>query len=146
MILSALSSLPAILSCFCVFRHFGPDYFCDYYAKKNYVCMGIDRYECVFTDNAKIAEPLEITAIRCNKRTPEISLCSLSSGGDGGSRTHVQECFRKTFSERSRLFFYSLAPRQAASLGFRYPVDTLTLPGDHARGPCIHDAGFPGCR
>lgn len=54
--------------------------------------MGIDRYECVFTDNAKIAEPLEITAIRCNKRTPEISLWSLSSGGRGGSRFLFSNC------------------------------------------------------
>ena len=35
---------------------------------------------------------------------------------------------------------------KAANSGFRYPVDTLTLPGDHARGPCMHDAGFPCCR
>jgi hypothetical protein len=34
----------------------------------------------------------------------------------------------------------------AANSGLRYPVDTLTLPGDHARGPCMHDAGFPCCR
>ena len=52
--------------------------------------MGIDRYECVFTDNAKIAEPLEVTAIRCNKRTPEISLWSLSSGESREIRTLFQ--------------------------------------------------------
>ena len=40
----------------------------------------------------------------------------------------------------------SLTRRQWANSGFRYPVDTLTLPGAYARGPCIADAGFSGCR
>ena len=40
----------------------------------------------------------------------------------------------------------SLARRQNGKLGARYPVDTLTLPGDHARGPCMVDAGFSDCR
>ena len=37
-------------------------------------------------------------------------------------------------------------PSPYGKLGARYPVDTLTLPGDHARGPCMHDAGFLRCR
>ncbi len=52
-------------------------------------------------------------------------------GGAGGSRTHVQAYFRKTFSERSRLIKLSLAHRQAGKLKARYPVDTHVLPGDH---------------
>jgi hypothetical protein len=66
--------------------------------------MGIDRYECVFTDNAKIAEQLEITAIRCNKRTPEISLWSLSSGGCRESRTRLKIFIFQVFDSSADSF------------------------------------------
>jgi len=64
-------------------------------------------YVCVFIEIGKTAGQLEITAIRCNKRAPEFYLWSLNNGGDGGNRTHVQEYFRTTFSERSRVFIFA---------------------------------------
>ena len=47
------------------FRHFGRDYFCDYFAQKTYICIGMNRSERVFIGIDKIAVSLEITAIRC---------------------------------------------------------------------------------
>ncbi len=37
-------------------------------------------------------------------------------------------------------------PSPYGKLGARYPVDTLTLPGAYARGPCMVDARFSDCR
>ena len=54
--------------------------------------------------------------------------------------------FPKDFLRAQPLAAVSLTRRPTANSGFRYPVDTLTLPGDHARGPCMHDAGFLRCR
>ena len=42
-------------------------------------------------------------------------------GGDGGSRTHVQEYFRKTFSERSRLLLFRLPVASTANSGLAIP-------------------------
>ena len=47
------------------FQHFGSDHFCDYFAKKTYVWVGIRMSACVFIGSVKIAVSLEITAIRC---------------------------------------------------------------------------------
>ena len=52
-------------------------FFCDYFAQKTSGCMGTGRSACVFTGSVKIAVSLEITAIRCKQRTPEISLWSV---------------------------------------------------------------------
>ena len=43
------------------------------------------------------------------------------SGGDGGSRTRVQECFRKTFSERSRLLLFRAPLAKRQTRGFAIP-------------------------
>ena len=42
-------------------------------------------------------------------------------GGDGGSRTHVQEYFRRTFSERSRLLLFRSPLASTANLGIAIP-------------------------
>ena len=42
-------------------------------------------------------------------------------GGDGGSRTHVQEYFRKTFSERSRLLLFRSPVALRQTRGFAIP-------------------------
>ncbi len=54
--------------------------------------------------------------------------------------------FPKNFLRAQPLVIDSLTLRLTANSGLRYPVDTLTLPGDHARGPCMVDAGFSDCR
>ena len=61
-----------------------------------------------------------------NEKQSPNGLCFIV-GGDGGSRTHVQEYFRKTFSERSRLLLFRLpvALRQTrGSLSRRYSYAT----------------------
>ena len=109
------------LTIFCDFRHFGPDHFSDFFGQKTYLWVGIRMSACVFSGSAKIAVSLEITAIRCKQRTPAISLWSLNNGGDGGSRTHVQEYFRKTFSERSRLIRFRSPVARTANSGLAIP-------------------------
>ena len=47
------------------FQYFGSDHFCDYFAQKTYVCIGMNRFICVFIEIGKIAVPLENTRIRC---------------------------------------------------------------------------------
>ena len=135
-----MSSLTAI---FAYFIKKSADHFVDYFVGHSVVLLGLSRSFLIFQRRASI---VEITAIRENRIAPGIISESYFFGGDGGSRTHVQEHFRKTFSERSRLLLFRSPFASAANSGFRYPVDTLTLPGDHARGPCMHDAGFPCCR
>ena len=66
------------------------------------------------------------------KRPEIIWISSPNYGGDGGSRTHVQEYFRKTFSERSRVFDFTWWASHGR-LTSCYPVDTLTMPVGHAR-------------
>lgn len=46
-------------------------------------------------------------------------------GGDGGSRTHVQKYFRRTFSERSQCFVIRRIRRDADTLRNCYPVSPL---------------------
>ena len=98
------------------------------------------------SDTANDPVHAEKARIRCNNKAPGIFLWSLYYGGSGGSRTHVQEYFRKTFSERSRSLLFRSPLADAADVGFRYPVGTPALPGTHAEGPCIDDAGISGCR
>ena len=50
-------------------------------------------------------------------------------GGDGGSRTHVQEHFQKTFSERSWLIIFRQARSQSASNQLDYPIGSLNATG-----------------
>ena len=135
-----MSSLTAI---FAYFIKKSADHFVDYFVGHSVVLLGLSRSFLIFQRRASI---VEITAIRENRIAPGIISESYFFGGDGGSRTHVQEHFRKTFSERSRLLLIRSPFANTANSGLRYPVDTLTLPGDHARGPCMHDAGFPYCR
>lgn len=56
------------------------------------------------------------------KKLETVEISSFKSGGDGGSRTRVQEYFRKTFSERSRLLL------------FRSPVALRQTRGSLSRG------------
>ena len=53
------------------------------------------------------------------KKLETIEISSFRIGGDGGSRTHVQEHFRKTFSERSRLLLIRSPFANAANSGLR---------------------------
>ena len=67
-------------------------------------------------------------------------------GGDGGSRTHVQEHFRKTFSERSRLLLIRSPFAKRQTQGFAIPwvllryreitqeVPACMTPGSHTAG------------
>ena len=106
-----MSSLTAI---FAYFIKKSADHFVDYFVGHSVVLLGLSRSFLIFQRRASI---VEITAIRENRIAPGIISESYFFGGDGGSRTHVQEHFRKTFSERSRLLFDSLTLRQRGKLG-----------------------------
>ena len=58
----------------------------------------MNRSACVFTRSVKIAVSLEITAIRCKLRTPEISLWSLNNG-DRCSAIELSEYFGENNSD-----------------------------------------------
>ena len=82
---------------------------------------------------------------------------SLLSGGSGGSRTHVQEHFRKTFSERSRSLLFHAPLADTADLGFAIPwvllryraltqeVPALMTPGSQAAGDLRPTRGAELC-
>ena len=55
-----------------------------------------------------------------NEKQSPNGLCFIV-GGDGGSRTHVQEYFRKTFSERSRLLLFRSPVALRQTRGFAIP-------------------------
>ena len=55
------------------------------------------------------------------KKLEIVEISSFRSGGDGGSRTRVQECFRKTFSERSRLLLFRSPVALRQTRGFAIP-------------------------
>ena len=78
-------------------------------------------------------------------------------GGSGGSRTHVQEHFRKTFSERSRSLLFRAPLADAADLRFAIPwillryreltqeVPALMTPGSQAAGDLRPTRGAELC-
>ena len=98
------------------------------------------------SDTENDPEHAEKARFRCNIKAPGIFLWSLYYGGSGGSRTHVQEHFRKTFSERSRSLLFHSPLADAADLGFAIPwvllryreltqeVPALMTPGSQAAG------------
>ena len=81
-----------------------------------------------------------------NKNRP-LRVCFV--GGDGGSRTHVQECFRKTFSERSRLLLIRSPFACRQTRGFAIPwillrYREITQEGPALSTPDSHAAGDTG--
>ena len=65
-----------------------------------------------------------------------------SSGGDGGSRTHVQKYFRRTFSERSQCFVIRRIRRDADTLRNCYPVSPLKYQELSQRFPAFMTPDF----
>ena len=53
------------------------------------------------------ANPFSSRLIHIDNKRPHLTAGPLLSGGDGGSRTRVQEHFRKIFSERIRVFGFA---------------------------------------
>ena len=65
-----------------------------------------------------------------------------SFGGDGGSRTHVQKYFRRTFSERSQCFVIRSIRRDADTLRNCYPVSPLKYQELFQRFPAFMTPDF----
>lgn len=63
-------------------------------------------------------------------------------GGDGGSRTHVQKYFRRTFSERSQCFVIRSIRRDADTLRNCYPVSPLKYQELFQRFPAFMTPDF----
>jgi len=63
-------------------------------------------------------------------------------GGDGGSRTHVQKYFRRTFSERSQCFVIRSIRRDADTLRNCYPVSPLKYQELSQRFPAFMTPDF----
>ena len=66
----------------------------------------------------------------------------LRYGGDGGSRTHVQKYFRRTFSERSQCFVIRRIRRDADTLRNCYPVSPLKYQELSQRFPAFMTPDF----
>ena len=62
--------------------------------------------------------------------------------GDGGSRTHVQKYFRRTFSERSQCFVIRRIRRDADTLRNCYPVSPLKYQELSQRFPAFMTPDF----
>ena len=110
-----MSSLTAI---FAYFIKKSADHFVDYFVGHSVVLLGLSRSFLILQ---RRASTVEITAIRENRIAPGIISESHFFGGDGGSRTHVQEYFRKTFSERSRLIRFRSPVARTANSGLAIP-------------------------
>ena len=64
---------------------------------------------------------LKMLVFVANKEPQRFLSEAVRIGGDGGSRTHVQEYFRKTFSERSRLLLFRSPVALRQTRGFAIP-------------------------
>jgi len=73
--------------------------------------------------------------------TPRLLQLFMVYGGDGGSRTHVQNRVCGNFSERSLLWNFRFTPWQEAAEVIRYPVRSPRLPGTRLEFSCMSTPG-----
>lgn len=77
-----------------------------------------------------------------NKKALKSNCFKAFIGGDGGSRTHVQKYFRRTFSERSQCFVIRRIRRDADTLRNCYPVSPLKYQELFQRFPAFMTPDF----
>ena len=78
----------------------------------------------------------------CIAKKRALQALFLRYGGDGGSRTHVQKYFRRTFSERSQCFVIRRIRRNADTLRNCYPVSPLKYQELSQRFPAFMTPDF----